>query len=309
MPRSAILTGRIDARHRAKARHRQDRRPAPTADPWEELTRFLDGEAVRFTSIEDVERYDLDAYLRSTGAIDLPPGERLRQLAIRLETLTPRTADSPVRAWLALDRVYALAVRLAPTDVDVWTSRGISAVETARGAESDAARRIADAGTRALHRALEIEPTDAHAAYAMGLLVYHTADRGKTEEALSWLERALASEPAHATALLYRAHSLHDLARWPEAIAAYDAVPLEALVGPRAWRVDYVLEARAECRLRSGDREGALAEFDALLSRYEREPSRARYELFPYLGPAAKAELAPELGARFEALMRLAGES
>jgi len=38
---------------------------------------------------------------------------------------------------------------------------------------------------------------------------------------------------------------LHDLKRWEEAVAAYEAVPLETFKGHRAWLVDVVQEALA----------------------------------------------------------------
>lgn len=308
MPRSPVLTGRIDARDRAQQRHRLDRYAKEAADPEQELVRFLDVELSRIDAVEAMERYDLTDYLRRTGLIDLPPDERLRQLAIAMEERTRTRSTEVLREWSALDRIYEAALRLDPDAAQVWTSRAITAEKFMGVADEPVIdRRLAQTAKRALERAIELEPEEAHHPWIMGHLVYHTREPGKTEAALEWLDRALALDPEHTSALLYRAHCLHDLTRWRDAIDAYDAVPLDAFVGHRAWIADYVPECRADCRLRAGDREGALADFERVLHRYELEPGRAALMLLLYLENAAEGELRAELGERFDALRERLG--
>lgn len=282
----------------------------------EALGAVLDAIVPELEDVNTVERYDLAEYLERTAAIAIAPAERLRQLAIHLERQWA-VWDAPVlRRWRAVDRVYEAAIELDPSSVDVWTSRGITALEGMKWAQSEViaprlerektqseeiALRLEGESRAALSRALELDPNDAHATCTVGLLGYFAR---RTEEALEWLDRALALDPSHVDARMYRAHCLHDLSRWSEAVAAYGAVPSEALVASsREWLVVYLLEARALCRLKSGDRDGALRDFDAVLCHYESDPDEALYQLFIYLEEAATGELADELGARFSRLM------
>ena len=110
MSRSAVLTGRIDARDRARLRNRLDR-PAPTAsDPHERTSRWLEGSEYGDIAREDMARLDLDSYLIRTADIKLPPEERLRQLAMFVE---PRFGNNDPSA---LDRLYEAAIRLNDSD-------------------------------------------------------------------------------------------------------------------------------------------------------------------------------------------------
>lgn len=100
---------------------------------------------------------------------------------------------------------------------------------------------------------------------------------GSTEDALGELERAIELDGSHGFARLYRAHCLHDLERFEEAAAAYDDVPHGAFRGPTSWRMDLLVEQRAHCRGMAGDLDGARADFERVLTRYEREPHLALY--------------------------------
>ena len=85
-------------------------------------------------------------------------------------------------------------------------------------------------------------------------------------------------------------------------IAREPEVPLAEFTGPAgAWRVDVVLEALAHCRLKAGDRAGALRDFERLLQRLEKEPGRAQPLLLVHLEAASAGELRSELQARFNA--------
>jgi tetratricopeptide (TPR) repeat protein len=255
-------------------------------------------------TVDEAERLDLDAFLRATSLLGIGAAERLRQLAIRLERVSH--GELP-RAWLVVDRVYEHALRLEPDHGSVHHSRGVTAMSYAELADAlRVERRLFDQAHSSLQEARAVDGDDAASCYATGLTCYSDPDRS-TEEALGWFEAALADTPTHAWSRLYRAHCLHDLQRWEKAVQAYDEVPLGAFEGPRAWRVDLLKEQRAYCRLRAGDRDQALAEFEALLDLYEKEPRRAEWMLFSCIEEAAKGPLRKEIGERVDRLLQRAG--
>ncbi|MEM7604426.1 MAG: hypothetical protein AAF411_03645 [Myxococcota bacterium] len=298
MSRSAVLSGRIDARDRAKQRRRLDRALRPELSPYEAIWAWLERSKLDELTPNGMRRLDLNAYLMRTGEFSLPPAERLRQLAIFVEPSFNALAHP------ALDRVYEAALRYDDASAELWHSRGISAKYAAESFEDGAQRsKLVALSRRCLYRAWELQPDDAGIAYSMGLWHYFFGeDRDETAE---WFERALRLEPSHGYARLYRAHCLHDAARWAEAVEAYEAVPLNTFTGPKAWLVDLHLEALAYCRLRAGDRDGSLAGFDALCTRFEKEPMRMQWLARVYLREASQGELKVELGARFNKLIEL----
>ena len=228
----------------------------------------------------------------------MPPEERLRCLAILLERKVPGVHPRD------LDRIYAAALQLAPRAAAVWHSRGIAAC-LAGDMEDDAqaATRAALPALRWLHTALELDALDPNILCHIGQWHY---DYGESlDEAASWFERALALEPRHHTALLYRAHCLHDAERWHEAIAAYQALPLDSFKRSAAWLVDVILEAQSYCQLRAGDAVAALDGFRRLLDRLEKEPMRALPMKLQYLREASQGPLRLELGERYTAFIRL----
>lgn len=299
MSRSAVLTGRIDARDRASLRSRHDRSPSADIDPFDAIWSWLEADAgYGDEPREDMLRLDLDHYLHASGHIELPAEERLRQLAMFVEPSYGAVAPD------ALDRIYETAVRLNPEDHVVWHSRGVAAKFVATVAEKpQTVARFKKLGLRSLHRAWELDATDPAVAYSLGKWHYQFA--AATEEAAEWFERTLALDPEHGYALLYRAHCLHDQERWDDAVAAYRAVPLGTFTGPKAWLVDVVQEARAYCRLRAGDRSGALAEFEQLLERFDKEPQRAEVLALVYLRKVCSGPLRRELRPSYDRLSRL----
>ena len=299
MSRSAVLRGRIDARDRARLRGRLDRPAAEDVDHHAEIRAWLGTTEYRDEDPEDMVRLDLGQYLHETGRFELPPEERLRQLAMFVEVDFGSVAPD------ALDRIYGAAVRLNPSDRLVWHSRGIAAQFVATVSESaETSARFETLALRYLSHAWELDSPDPEVAYSLG--EWHS-EFGAIEDAAEWIERAIALEPGHGDALLYRAHCLHDEERWVEAVEAYRAVPLETFEGPRAWLVDVVLEAQAYCVLRAGDRAGALREFERLLERFEREPQRAEMLALVYLTEACREPLRAELWPAYCRLARLIG--
>lgn len=300
MPRSAVLTGRNDARDRARLRHRLDRRSAPQSDPHADIEQLL---AQMFPGGEppDAGPVDLDRYLQASGQAHLPPEERLRQLAMHLET------DLVCLRPAELDRIYEAAVRLQPSAVSVWHSRGISAKLAAEVTDDPKViSKYSELSLRCLTTAADQLPSDPDITYSLGAWHYQF---GQLVEALEHFDKAIRESPGHGLARLYRAHCLHDLERWTDAVAAYADVPLDALKGPSAWRVDVVLEAQAYCKLRAGDRQGAIADFERLLDRLDKEPRRGLPLMLQYLREAVSGDLAPELGEHYRRVARALDEA
>jgi tetratricopeptide (TPR) repeat protein len=203
----------------------------------------------------ETERIDLDAFLRETDRIAIDPAERLRLLAVEIE--------SKACGWGALERVYQRALQRAPNDPWVNASRGISAafVVHALSLSPDKVARLQREAYRSLTRAVDLDPNDAQISYALGHTVSmddSIEDTAAQEQALEHFDRALAIDPNHAWARLYRAHCLQDLGRWNEAIEAYDRVPRAAFMGPKSWRIHRLAEQLAWCRLQAGDHDGVL---------------------------------------------------
>lgn len=284
--RRRVRAGQVDQRDRATKR-RRDRGSRPTAarSCHDALRALIESLA------PDIE---VETYLRATHAVELPAAERLRILAIERETDLP---------FHTLQELYERAIALDPDAPWVYASFGIAASEHARVADDEGtAARLHQLAHTQLERASMMAPDDPDIAAALGLATYMDPSRGP-QNALASLERALELNPRQAWARLYRAHALHDLERWEGAARAYAEVPKDAFDGPRSWRTHLLVEQRAFCRLQAGDREGALADFERILGRYEAQPHLARWGDLRYARVAAHSGL-PQLRARVDALAR-----
>ncbi len=281
MRRSAVRSGTFDARDRASKRRRAHRRSAPATDPHDAFVHWVEQ---RVPVAEEIERVDLRDLLRRSTQFMLPPEERLRLFAIACENEALSLESS--RARHALDRIYQEALRLAPEDAWVHASRGSSLVALADLAGDE----LGDLFRRAhesLTTAAELEPNDAHIGYQAAYAAYMDGCID-TSQALRRFDRVLELEPDHGWARLYRAHCLHDLQRWREAAHAYELVPREQFHGPSSWRMDLLVEQLGWCRLRAGDTEGARADFERILARYEQQPRLAEMSLLRDLTAAAE---------------------
>lgn len=262
MSRSSVMTGKHVHRSRASTRGRQDRRQRRAPTPDSMLCSWIDVN-VPLYRLGDVQAVDCKAFLQKTGNFALSPCERLVHLSYHVEEMP--SLDQPA-GWIALRAIYDYAARLG--EPDSWrahramVSSGANVLNR-KDLAPDAKERIAREAIAAGHRAVEANPADGESHHGMGLCHYNV---GRFAEALPWFENAAAAAPQDGWPALFRARALTELRRWDEAIAAYDGVPLATFKGPRAWRIDSVKEARAWCKLRRGDREGALAEFSSLLN-------------------------------------------
>jgi hypothetical protein len=284
-------------RSRATTRRRDRRQEtAHLPDPHDQFRAWLE-EHVHLDSIQDVKSLDRKRFLQETGNFDVPPGERLRRLAIHAER-EASVADQP-DGWCAVRSIYEHALRFEErTAWAVYNSMAISALAML-DEDPDVRERIAAEGVAAAARAVELAPEEAITHYFLGQWYLRV---GRQADALRCAEAGVAADPKHGWSALLRADILADLERWEEAIWAYDAVPLDFFKGPIAWRVDWLKECRAWCRLQQGDRAGALAEFLASLSRYEANIGLANIVDPIHLVDAAVGPLRQELHARVLAL-------
>ncbi len=285
-------------------RHRHDQRPRPAPDLYQKLAALIDVQAWESAELATIESLNLTSYLRETSHVDLTPTERLRMLAIALES--GMSISEQPRGWLALERIYAAGRALDPDDAEIEISRAITAEACASliPDRPEIARRMISVGRAAAERAIDLRPGDSRAPYALGMLDYSFGD-GSIESALACFESAVLLDPSYGWARLYQAHCLHDLERWPEAALAYSEVDPSFLVGPIAWRYDLLREQRAWCLLQAGEREQALAEFLGLLHRYELQPRLAREQALRELTAAAEGPLHAELSGHLAQLRRM----
>ncbi len=300
MKRNAVKSGLFDQRGRATTRRRSRRRQGPVDRGDGGLTEWLVARGPR-----SVRRVDLEKFLRDTAGFEPPAAERLRQLAIYLEL--EAQALPGAAGWDALRRIYDRALRLEPENAEVYVSMSISAREQAEClADSPEQRRILDAGVAAARQAIELAPDSASAHDALGHLLY---SRGETQAALEAFECALACDadgPRSDWVRLYRAHCLHDMERWADALAAYDAVGRASFTGPCAWRVDVLAEQKALCLHRLGRVAEARERLLAILDRYQREPHLGFWAMSVSLWRLAE-ESSPEILERAKAIHESAG--
>ncbi len=212
----------------------------------------------------DVTDNFISAFLKATEVIQLPKEERLRQLAIVLEN------EKFTDGWKGLLRIYDAALQENPTDLDIYHSIGVSAGEWCEDwKEPDLAKRKAATvdGKAAVTEGLKLDPKDGDLSYVMGSLFYNEPFEGeaerveKNEIAYHWFCRAVEVGAAE-IAKLYRAHCLHDLHRWDEAIVAYESVnQLKLELELATWRVYKLKEQIAYCYAQAGQQEKSITLF------------------------------------------------
>ncbi len=228
-----------------------------------ELIAAIELFVVGITPIEVTEDF-ISTFLEATKPIQLPKEERLRQLAIAIEH------EEIVDGWKGLLKIYKAALQENSTDVKVFHSIAISALEWCEDwRESDLSKRkLATAdGKDAVTKGLKNFPNDGDLSLVMGLLNYNEhyeseAEKNlKTETAYQWFCCAVENN-AKESARLHRAHCLHDLHRWEEAIVAYESVDQKKLAEQLAvWRVFKLKEQIAYCYAKAGQREKSISLF------------------------------------------------
>jgi tetratricopeptide (TPR) repeat protein len=243
-----------------------------------------------------------------TAELALSSAERLRQLAVHLEQ---SAGGLQPRGWLALKRIYDLAQLLCDNPDDTWEvlrSTAISASHFASslGDDSETEVRVRKGLFRDAYAAAlplqEIDPACA-GSYSLLAQIRYQDPEGDVLDALADAERALEREPEHFWAKWLRAACLRDLERWSDAVDAYGSIDPAEFTRRRAWRYEVLLESRAYCQLRAGNREAAVREFEALLDRFERNPHLAGEAWWHDIIEAARGRLKAELGERTRKLV------
>jgi tetratricopeptide (TPR) repeat protein len=253
---------------------------------------------------------DLDAFVELSSGFGGVAGERLRLLAIYLEEDEGCGWSDAATNWPMLRRIYDAARRASPRDLTILKSTAITALRFVQaGGRTGKAEKVAwrDA-LEAIDEALQLDATDAEAWRLLGDVNYWGHDALLTE-ALTAYERALTLEPHDGWAQLYRAHALHDLARWDEAASAYAQVEPSSFTAEVAWRLVLAKEQRATCLLRAGRRDEALVEFEAAISaREEALDHPESEEAFGLHEPpqliVEAVDALPEIAARVRRLLR-----
>jgi hypothetical protein len=204
----------------------------------------------------------LEKFIRDTEGLRIPAEERLRQLAIDLET------EDFANGWQDLRLIYQAAARINPKDADIFHSWGVSATgwyEIWRTPDKQERLAIAAEGEKALSQAREIEPLNPDIAYTTGMLFYsHPANDDEPatylHKAKDWFLQALKHDAGHIMAQLYLAHCYHDLAHnldaayWPLALKAYEEIDQKRLAAAEpAWYAVKCREQIAVCHIWCGN--------------------------------------------------------
>lgn len=291
MPRSKVLRGVNKQLNRAQLRKRLDRKRKSykrTTDEDTAIAKWLKENIPN--NIETTASLNLTSFLRETGNIDIAPPEKLRKLAIYLQE---NFQYNGLRGWLVVERVYQLALKLDPEDTWLHHSRAVTASIFAEQIEivcndrqtwknSRTRQRMMKVAYKSGYKALSLTNNDVDILYLMGDLHYFDPDFSQ-EKALHYYEKALAVDPNHGWAQLYRAHCLHDLEKWLEAARAYEQINPAFFTGSRSWRYEYLLEQKAYCYFKANHIAQAQIEFEALLHRWEKNPHLAEKGWGTYL--------------------------
>lgn len=250
-------------------------------------------------SVGPSQSFALKPFLQNTANSELEPDEKLRILAIHWED-DCALMDQP-KGWNILKRIYREALSYDSTWGTQYHSMSLSARACAGWLkDSDPQREIIYKEARSICReGLAVAPDNAPLHLSIGRCEYGL---GNSEQAMFHFEDAIEIDSKLMWAVLYRAHCFHDLEKWADAVVAYEAVDLSFFKGYQQWRADLSRDQLAECYLRNGQREQALAGFLAALKRYE--SNAGTLENPNYLVRAAKGELRDEIAERTIALLK-----
>jgi tetratricopeptide (TPR) repeat protein len=243
-----------------------------TSDHTAASSRQPDGETVARLARGGVPGpLELTSFLDATAGSPLPPAERLRRLAVALESeFTSTAADE----WARLDAIYARAAAEDPGALATFHSWGLAASLFADLVDEPQREAVLARGQWALGCALAIGPGDGGCLHTLGLLTYQQAG-APVGQALAWFEQAVArlegsAAPELPMAQLYVAHCRQDQGDWAGALAAYEVIDRAALrCHWPAWRAHRLVALVARCQLELGEHALARAGFEAVLRLYE----------------------------------------
>ncbi len=246
--------------------------------------------------------FSLNRFLQASPDVDLAPDEKLRQLAIFLEP-DCEVMNQPT-GWNILKRIYNEALKYDCKWAFHYHSMSLSVQSCAifLNDEDPVREQLLTESLQACDRGLSYNPQVGllHSARGRTMFELH-----RTEDALEAYEQAIALEPSNMWAALYRAHCLHNLKRWNEAVQAYQAVNISFFDGTKSWRTVLMRDQLAICLLHSGQVDAALAEFENALHRYENNPGLLEFP--QYLVEAANGALGNRIGTRVAKLLKSEG--
>jgi len=276
MKRNLVRSGKIDQRSRATTRRRG--RSCEVMNSSDEFDSF-DSWLEQFVCADfSPAQIDLDAFLSGSSMFEISPEERLRLLAIQIESEVARLPS--LSGWEALYRIYSRALEYAPNDQFLFVSMSYSAHFLHLGSTVPKHEQKLSVMSEAFARkALELAPAFSDAFYALGIALYY---KGEKESALEAFDEGLASKPGkelEAWLYLYHAHCLHDLERWEAALASYQSVNRSVFTGKKAWRADVLVEQQAHCLYMLDRVQEAGEAIERILCRYEKEPHLAFYAM------------------------------
>lgn len=272
MPRtkSPARKGMNDQRDRGRRKkHHKSRHRDDTTSAQDEFVAWLKREFTDDSGellVEPSLSFDLKQFLQNSLDVELGPDEKLRQLAILWEfecSVTPQP-----KGWHILRRVYREALKYDDQWVYLYHSFSISAREC-WPVVGDGAEEILAESLDACRRGLQIDPNHAELLTALGrteLLMDNFTD------ALESLEHALQSDPNNVWAAVNKVETLYELERWADCIEACEAINLSSLDNHRRSTPQSVKDMISSCQLLLGNREEALAGFEATLKQYEASP-------------------------------------
>lgn len=239
----------------------------------EAVSSFTDENDITVTSAK------LEAFLSETQGIDVPADERLRQLAIALES------EILEKGWEGLRVVYQAASQANPHYSYVFQSWGISASEWFEDWKTpEMADRLAIAleAEKVLTIALDLKPQDSNTAYTLGRIFLNHPARSEDptsylSKAIFWFCQAIEWDINNAMAQLHLAHCYHDLAYlgvdqkyWGQAVEAYEKVNQDLLTRDwPAWRALKCREQLAACYAWAGNEGEAVRRFSSFLDEIE----------------------------------------
>ena len=303
MNKHPVKTGLLDQRDRATQSRRKRKSPEQD-EPTSKLDDWLRNNSF---GTSEIGKISLAEYLIETQHIDIEPAERLRQLAISLESNAMSLSGQA--GWYALKRIYEYALKYDGKDEHVWLTMGISAQEMAENQESESLKtKIYKEKESAVLNALDISPNWSRAHFSLGYLYYF---QNRKEEALNEFELTLNCEDdnkIHSWAQLYKAHCFHDEKKWTEALDAYLEVDLSAFAGASSWRVEVLREQIAECTFNTGKKQEAEKLLLDILDRYDAEPAVSIYAMSSSLWNVAES-LSPKYVERAKSIENKAWES
>ena len=307
--RSSVQRGMNDQRDRGRRKkHHKARTPTLDDSSWDaRLQEFCNWLETNYSTADRpdvalVQTLSLKRFLQASPMLDMSPGEKLRQLAIFLE---PECESlSQPKGWKVLRRIYQEAIKYDRGWPYHYHSMSLSLLSCSDGLEEedDVREVLLNESLDVCRSGLATAGENASLYSTLGRTHYELR---QLEEALDTYQTAVNLDPDYVWAVLYKAHCLHDLKRWSEAITAYEAVNISAFDGPKSWRGVLVRDQLAICRLYAGDESRAAAEFEAALYRYESNPGLLYSP--QYLIEAANGVLDGRIGVRVDALLKSEG--